>query len=71
MKFIDAHVIQKMIMNASFELDPLIIPIANEFVVTMIALCLTPNNEYPISGFPRALVVLEDDPKRAWYSELR
>ena len=70
MKFIDVHVIQKMTMNASFELDPLIIPIANEFIVTTITLCLTPNDEYPISGFPRTLVVLDDDPKRAWYSKL-
>lgn len=56
--------IQQMTMNASFELPANKFAIANESIVTTIALGLAPKEEYAISGFPRILVDLDNDPKR-------
>jgi hypothetical protein len=60
----DTGFIQQMTMNASFELAADKFAIANESVITTIALGLGPKEEYPISGFPRILVDLDNDPKR-------
>ena len=48
-------VIQKMIMNASFEVETIKISVANESAVTTITLSISDGEEFPISGFPRAL----------------
>jgi len=60
----DTGFIQQMTMNALFELVADKFDIANESIITTIALVLAPKEEYPISGFPRILVDLDNDPKR-------
>jgi len=60
----DTEFIQQMTMNASFELAADKFEIANESIITTISLGLAPKEEYPISGFPRILVDLDNDPKR-------
>jgi hypothetical protein len=64
MKNMDREFIQQMTMNASFELTANNFTIANESIITTIALGLAPKEEYPISGFPRILVDLDNDAKR-------
>jgi hypothetical protein len=60
----DTEFILQMTMNASFELVADTFAIANESIITTIALGLAPKEEYPISGFPRILVDLDNDPRR-------
>lgn len=52
-----------MIMNAKFDLGPLEIPVSEKLANTTIALCLNREDFFPISGFPRSLM-LEDALKR-------
>ncbi|MCJ1354083.1 MAG: hypothetical protein MMC33_004070 [Icmadophila ericetorum] len=52
---VNQDIIQKMMMNAMFDLGTIQIPITNESSITTIALSIAPDEEFPISGFPRAL----------------
>lgn len=49
-------VIQKMIMNASFEIETIMISVSNESARTTITLSICEGEEFFISGFPRALL---------------
>lgn len=51
--------IQKMIMNASFEVETIKILVSNESAITTITLCISDGEEFSISGFPRALLSQE------------
>lgn len=51
--------IQKMIMNASFEVETIKIFVSNESAITTIALSISDGEEFSISGFPRALLSQE------------
>lgn len=57
-----------MIMNAKFDLGPLEIPVSEKLANTSIALCLNRGDFFPISGFPRSLM-LEDALKRRCTSQ--
>lgn len=48
--------IQRMMMNASFEVDPVHIPISSESAITTISLSIVDGEEISISGLPRALL---------------
>ena len=48
--------IQRMMNNASFEVDPIQIPISSESAITTISLSIVDGEELPISGLPRALL---------------
>ena len=48
---------QKMMMNASFDVGRVQIPVSGETAITTISLSMIPGEELPISGFPRALTV--------------
>lgn len=48
--------IEKMMMNASFEVEPIRIPISSESAITTISLSIVDGEEIPISGLPRALL---------------
>lgn len=48
--------IDRMMMNASFEVDPVLIPISNESAITTICLSMVDGEELSISGLPRALL---------------
>ena len=47
--------IQRMIMNASFEVEKRLIPVSSESAITTISLSILDGEEIFISGFPRAL----------------
>lgn len=49
-------IIEKMIMNASFEVEPVRIPVSSEFAITTISLSIVDGEEISISGLPRALL---------------
>lgn len=48
--------IQRMIMNASFEVEPVHIPVSGESAITTISLSILDGEEISISGLPRALL---------------
>ena len=48
--------IQRMIMNASFEVEPIQIPVSSESAITTISLSILDGEEISISGLPRALL---------------
>lgn len=43
-------------MNASFEVEPVRIPVSSESAITTISLSIVDGEEISISGFPRALL---------------
>lgn len=45
-----------MMMNASFEVDPILIPVSSESAITTISLSILDGEEISISGLPRALL---------------
>lgn len=45
-----------MMMNASFEVSPVSIPVSSESAITTISLSIFDGGEIPISGLPRALL---------------
>lgn len=49
--------IERMMNKASFEVDPVLIPISSESAITTICLSIVDGEELPISGLPRALLV--------------
>ena len=53
---ITQQLIQGMMMNASFEVGPVPIPISTESAISTISLSIVDGEELPISGFPRALL---------------
>lgn len=53
-------IIEKMIMNASFEVEPVRIPVSSEFAITTISLSIVDGEEISISGLPRALLAKKD-----------
>ncbi|KAL8777571.1 MAG: hypothetical protein Q9213_007807 [Squamulea squamosa] len=52
---ITVAVIETMMMNASFHLETVHIPVSNENAIVTGTLSLVPGEDLPISGFPRAL----------------
>ncbi len=48
--------IERMMMNASFEVDPVLIPVSSESAITTISLSIVDGEEISISGLPRALL---------------
>lgn len=54
-------VIQKMMMNASFEVEIIKIPVSNESAITTITLSIFDGEEFPISGFPRTIISQKGD----------
>lgn len=48
--------IERMMNKASFEIDPVLIPISSESAITTICLSIVEGEELPISGLPRALL---------------
>lgn len=53
---ITQQLIQGMMMNASFEVGPVSIPISTESAISTISLSIVDGEELSISGFPRALL---------------
>lgn len=53
---IGQQLIQGMMMNASFEAGPILIPVSTESAITTISLSIVDGEELPISGLPRALL---------------
>ena len=53
---ITLSVIDKMMHNASFELETAQIPVSNERAVTIVSLSMAAGEALPISGFPRTLM---------------
>ena len=48
--------IERMMMNASLDVDPVLIPVSSESAITTISLSIVDGEEISISGFPRALL---------------
>ncbi|MCJ1346914.1 hypothetical protein MMC31_005134 [Peltigera leucophlebia] len=53
---ITQQLIQGMMMNASFDIGPVSIPISTESAISTISLSIVDGEELSISGFPRALL---------------
>lgn len=53
---ITLSVIDKMMHNASFELETVQIPVSNEYALTTVSLSMAAGEALPISGFPRTLM---------------
>lgn len=53
---ISQPLIQRMMMNASFEVEFMLIPLSSESAITTISLSIVDGEELPISGLPRALL---------------
>lgn len=53
---ISQPLIQRMMMNASFEVEPKPISHSTESAITTISLSIADGEELPISGFPRSLL---------------
>lgn len=53
---ITLSVIDKMMHNASFELETVQIPVSNEYAVTTVSLSMAAGEALPISGFPSTLM---------------
>ena len=53
---ITPEVIRRMVDKASFEVQPIRVSSLTETAIVRITLSMSPGEEFPISGFPRAIM---------------